>query len=274
MFEEWCDTTHRVGGCYHVGADAIFSTNDSLPHEVTHTLTSGVVGLRSRWAEPVAQAFSNAFPLPDFNAQWSYFEGSSEYALGHFAQWIIDEYGGETFMELFRRTPSNADQAETEAVVREVLGLELPGLFSEYAATAPYLYPNHWLCYVPPNAAESPWEGDFWEYEVTLDCDRPDTFSDSDQREPRRTARIPVTIPRAGSYHFLADHPDAELFIQPCLAEPSMEPLPGAHNWPLPLDKTFITGPKTLAPGPHVLLVNLPHGEPTTVRLLGYPAIL
>lgn len=272
IFDAWCQTTHPWDGCYDVDADSSFTTNYSLPHEVTHALTIGVVGRRSRWAEPVAEAFSNKIPLPDFNGQWSYFETLAVYALGHLAQWMIEEYGGATFMELFVRTPKDADQVETEAAVREVLGVELPDLISEYAASAPYLYPNHWLCYVPPGAVESPWEGDYWEHQVTLDCDRPDTFSDSDREQSRMTARIPVSIPRAGPYRFLADHSDAELFIQPCPTEPIMEPTPGAHKWPISPGDNLILGPSTLEPGPYVLLVNIPQGEPSTVRLIGYLA--
>src|SRR5699024_2254827 len=142
------------------------------------------------------------------------------------SRWLVERYGGETYMALYEQTPHGADQATVEAAVYEVLGVEFDGLLSEYAATAPYVFPDRWSCYVPPGATESPWVGEYWEHEVTLDCAQPNTFNNADMQQQRMTARIPVTIPREAPYRFIADNPDAELFLQPCLSEPLDEPTP------------------------------------------------
>ena len=274
LYKDFCNPNSEViAGCYSPDLDAIFTTNYSIPHEMTHALTIGDVNRRSHWEEPVAEAFSSKLPVPVFDPQWSDFDIANGYPLGHLARWIIEQYGGALFMELFVRTPKSGDQATLEAAVRDVLGVEFGDLISEYALTAPHVYPNHWLCYTAPTAVESPWSGDFWEHEVTLDCDQPDTFSDSDHRQARVTARVPLTIPRTGPYHFFADHPDAELLIQPCPSEPLMEPQSGVHDWPRQLHTSLNVGAPTLDAGSYVLFVNLPPGEPTTVRLIGYLAI-
>lgn len=256
----------------------MFTTNYSVPHEIVHAVTFEVGS--SWWMEGIAHAFSNKFPAPTFGAGWSELHHASGHLSGHLSRWIIERFGGATFMELYERTPNKADQATVEGVVREVLGVEFDDLLSEYAATSAYVYPSHWLCHVPPDAIESPWIDTYWEHEITLDCDQPDTFSDSDYEHKRMTARIPLTLPQEGAYLFLADHPAAELYLQPCPAEPIMEPTPEAYKWPYEWPYDLLStqdglhrSPGKLEPGPYVLLVNLPPGEPVTVRLAAYLSI-
>ncbi|MCY1053913.1 hypothetical protein [Nannocystis sp. SCPEA4] len=272
--EEWCDDWFMNGasgstGCY-IPNDAIFTRNSSLPHEIVHAVTAEVGG--SWWIEGVAEAFSNGFPSPTFAAGWSDFTRSRGYGLAHLVRWIVERYGGPAFMELYARTPLRADEATVDEAVREVLGVGFGELMNEYAVESAFVYPSHWLCYIPPGAPEPPWDGDYWEHEVTFDCDAPSTFSDSDFEHKRMTVRIPVTLPRTAPYRFLADHSDAELSLQPCLPEPIMDPMVDTSAWPHPFDSSISDG-TSIEAGPYVLFVSLPQGAPTTVRLVGYPSI-
>ena len=174
-------------------------------------------------------------------------------------------------MNLYERTPRGADQATVEAAVRDVLGDSFEDVLSDYARTAPYVYPDHLACYVPRGAVETPWMNEYWEQEIALDCDEANTFSSGDSDEQRMQARIPITIPMDGYFNFIADDAEAEVSIQPCLVEPSMEPIPGAEDWPI---LYYSSGPgRYLRAGPHVLIVSLPPGVPASLRLAGFPEI-
>jgi hypothetical protein len=256
-----CSTDKPVGGCY---TGVIFSKMRAVYHEIVHALT--VPEARSWWTEGVAHAFvfRKYYSTPDFTTGWNPLRGES----GHFSRWIIENHGGDTFMELYRRTPYGADQPTVERAVREVLGQEFQDVLSEYARTAPYVYPDHLACYVPHDAVETPWVDAYWEQDIVLDCDQTNTFSSGDSEEQRMEARIPVTIPTAGYFNFIADDPGAEVAVQPCLIEPSMEPIPGAEDWPI----RFPSG-RYFQAGPHVLIVSVPPGAPTTLRLAGFPEI-
>lgn len=263
----WCSTEHPIGGCYAVEAKTIFTTMYGLYHEVVHAIT--ISKGRFWWQEGVAHAlsFHERYSTPDFRNGWSPLRGES----GHLARWIIEHHGGETFMDLFKRTPRNADQATVEKAVRKVLGQDFDHLLSEYAETAPYIYPDHLACYVARGTVGSPWVDGYWAHDVVLDCDQPDTFSSGDSDDQRMQARIPVTIPSDGYFHFIADDPAAELTIQPCLTEPAMQPIPSADEWPIGFSSG---GPgRLLQAGPHVLVVSVPPGAPVPIRLAGYPEV-
>lgn len=270
--EPWCGAwlmNERVRGCYVGGA--VFTGWFGLRHELVHAIT----GLRggSWWFEGVAYAFSEVAPVPEWSPANLTEEAwlSSLGASGHFARWLIERYGGPTFMDLYARTPRHADQATVEAQVRAVLGQGLDEVLSEYAATAGYIYPDRWACHVAPTTVEAPFVDDHWTYEATLDCDAPDTFSNADLERQRMTARIPVTLPGAGAYQFIADHPDAELYLQPCLTAPMMEYDRNAFSWPIRLSPLLVG--RRLEAGAHVLIVHLPPGGPTRVRLAGYRSL-
>lgn len=267
---EWLDNEHAAG-CFIRGT--IYTGMFGVPHELVHAVTVPAWG-RSWWAEGVAYAFSGYTPVPEWmppdtstEEQWLDRRGRS----GHFVRWLIETHGGGVFMELYTRTPRNAELAEVDAVVQDVLGVGFAELLSEYAAQAPYVYPDRWACYVGRDAVESPWTGDSWTHSVTLDCDQANTFSNGDLEQPRMSARIPLTIPRAGRYRFIADRPDAELLLQPCLTAPSTVPIPDALGWPDEINP--LVGAAFREPGPHVLVVNVPVGAPSTVRVASYLSI-
>jgi len=264
--EEWCNIEH-ARGCYRSDVDAIVADLYAIPHELVHAITVESGG--SWWIEGIAYAFSGSpsTVIPDFAAGWYERRGWD----GHLARWLVESYGGETYMELYEQTPSGSDQAAVEAAVREVLGQEFDAVLSEYAATSAYAYPDPWSCYRPPGEPESPWVGDFWEHEVAFDCDEANTFSTAVAERLRMTARVPITIPREAPYRFIADHPDAELFLQPCPEEPLFESTHEVQDWPIPM--LFNVGAITLKPGPYVLLVDLPAGSPVAVRLAGYLSV-
>lgn len=269
---DWCDDwtmNDIVAGCYLPTKDVILTNFGAIPHELIHAITSEIG--HSWWTEGIAYGFSPGVPdVPDFSSGWSDVRGDS----GHLSRWLVERYGGDTFVELFEHSmPRHADRATVEAAVRDVLGSSFTEVLSEYAATSAYVYPDYWSCYVPQGVAESLWIGDYWESEVVLDCTQKETFSRDDFTQKQgMTARIPVTIPRAGPYHFLADHPDAELFMQPCPTDPLIDPMPEAYKWPIPLNPLNVGAP-TFQEGPHVLLVHIPPGDPTTVGLIGYLSV-
>ncbi|MCY1058114.1 hypothetical protein [Nannocystis sp. SCPEA4] len=82
------------------------------------------------------------------------------------------------------------------------------------------------------------------------------------------SARIPVTVPSEAPWRFIADHPDAELYLRPCPEEPVHEPVDD-RDWSRPLHPLFIGGGRVPA-GRYVLTVRMPHGEPTRVRVAGW----
>lgn len=280
LLDMWCGQT--VAGC--TSQTTIYSSLSAVPHELVHAATASA-GHASWFVEGVANGLGTGWVVDGVGLQSVYSNievtwpmglgGSGHAALGargHLSRWLIERFGGATYMELYRQTPWLPTQQEVEAASRAVLGVEFDDLLREYAETAPYVYPGHWQCYVPPDAVEPPWVDGFWDHRVHLDCDRADTFT-----EPvwpygtRMTTRVPITIPADAPYMFITDHPDAELAIQPCPAEPIIEPIPGAERWPIELLGEH--GASSLRAGPHVLIVHIPPGAPADVRVLGYPSI-
>ena len=248
----------------------VFTNFAAIPHEIVHGVTDEI-GNDSWWVEGAAAGVSQSPPIrADFSSGWSDQRGES----GHLSRWLIEHYGGDTYMDLYAHTrPQRAEQAVVEASVREILGVGFDELLSEYAATAPYYFPDSWLCYVSPDSIEKPWVNDVWETEIDLDCDRPNTFSfGGDSGRRTLSARIPITIPHPGSYHFLADREDAEVFIQRCHDEPTDTPPPGSQKSPRPV-LPLPGAASSYDAGPHVLIVDLPPGKPTTIRLMAYAAV-
>ncbi|MBZ5714135.1 hypothetical protein [Nannocystis pusilla] len=259
---KWC--RQDVSGCAR--GTTIYSVLSLLPHEIVHAITSSEG--RSWWEEGAARGLGDPSTFPDLLTGWQANLGGA----GHLSRWLIERFGGRTYMNLYARTPYGASQAKVEAVARTVLGREFDDVLDEYAATAPFVYPHHWECYVSSEAVAVPWEDEYWEVEVDLDCDRTDTFSSHVAiYGMQMTARVPVTLPANGSYFFVADHPDANLAIQPCASEPRTKVTPGAYSWPLEL--LGAAGASQLEAGPHVLLVHLPPGPPAHVRIIAYPEI-
>lgn len=254
----------RGSGCAY--GTTIYTSFSAIPHEIVHAVTASAG--RSWWEEGAASGFGDAATFVDPLDGWIENLGRS----AHLSRWLVERFGGAAYMELYSRTPRGVTQEGVEAAVRASLGREFDDVLNEYAATAPYLYPQHWECYRPPDVVEVPWRDNFLEYEVHLDCERTDTFtSDIVIHGLQMTARVPVTIPSDGLYWFVAEHPDATLALQPCSDEPTTEPVEGVHLWPKQLLGEF--GPNALSAGPHVLHVNLPPGAPATVRVHAYPDI-
>lgn len=191
------------------------------------------------------------------------------YYNGHLARWLIDwGGGGAKFMELFKVTDVNASQVEVEAAFRDVYGVELRDALSEYAATAPYVYPDNLECYVPEGTVEVPWEGDWWEHEFHLDCAKVNTLT-ADDEISRMSARAPFKIVKPGKYRFDADDTAAEVVIRLCPDEPLDEPL-DVLSWPKQVGPNL--GAPILPEGRYVLEVSVPLGEPVSVRVRGYPS--
>lgn len=279
LLSTWCVKT--VDGC--AVRTTVYSGLVAISHELVHAATASV-GHGSWFVEGVANALGTGEVVGSawqpvyrtIEATWPMGLGGSGHgalvAPGHFSRWLIERVGGATYMDLYRQIPFLPTREEVEAASRAVLGVGFDDLLREYNETAPYVYRGHWQCYVPPDAAESPWVDGFWDHQIRLDCDRTDTFTESSWIHGRRmTTRVPITIPADGRYMFITDHPDAEVALQPCPAEPIMKPIPDAERWPLHLLGEH--GASWLRAGPHVLLVHLPPGAPADVRVLGFPSI-
>lgn len=263
----WCHDEY--GACYDSVLDVVFTPLSAAPHEIVHAITIRDRGL-SFWNENVAHAFEDRYVT--YKSLWK--AGPTWppafYRNGHLARWLIAWGGGPAFMDLFAETRPGADQQEVEAAFRKVYGEELAEVLDEYAATAPHVYPDHLQCYVPSGTSEVPWNDHRWEHEVTLDCTQESTFT-ADEDISRMSARVPFSIAAAGKYRFTADHPQAEISVRVCIDEPLVEPFEDLERWPK-VSKMNLGAP-SFPVGRYVLEVSVPLGEPTTVRLLGFPAI-
>lgn len=264
--QEWC----KMGGsCYRVEDGVVFARMQVIAHELVHAVTIGARG-RSFWNEHVAHAFEGDYtyylsPLKE-GSEWDL----SVWTNGHLVRWLIDWGGGAAFMDLFDATEPGASPVEVEAAFRGVYGLELSEALSEYAATAPYVYPDNLQCYVPDGTVEVPWDGDWWEHEIQLDCAGANTFT-ADDEISRMSARIPFSIAEGGKYRFDADHPNAEILIRLCIDAPLTEPFEDLSRWPQVSNP--ILGAPILPAGRYVLELSVPLGNPVAVRVQGYPSI-
>lgn len=263
--EPWCAGT---GLCYENDRRSVFSSiRYAMYHELVHALTVGSRGT-SYWSENITEAYEGTFePYRELwrdDPEWP----PAFWRNGHWARWLIAEYGGELFMDYFDETEPDADQSGVEAATRAVYGVELDDLLDDYAASAPFVFQNEVRCYVAPGTAEVPWVQDRWESELTIDCAAPTTFT-ADDLITRMSARVPFTIAEAGKYRFNADHPDAEITIDLCLTEPVQQEID--LIWPKP-SHPLLSAP-TLSPGSYVLEVSVPLGDPVKVRVQGSPAV-
>lgn len=265
----WCSDLQTTN-CHRNGN--VFAQLQAAGHELVHAVTIRSRG-RSYWNEHIAYAYDgmnvayhevlhagDAWPLPWLNGN------------GHLTRWLIDRHGGPAFMDLFDATAPGVGQAEFEAAFRTVYGETFATALDEYAETAPAVYPGDHECYVPPGVSEVAWQGDLWQHEVRIDCAEETAFTWDNTIEHIST-RVPLSIATPGAYRFVANHPDAELYIRPCLKAPLAS---FDDSLIVKFDGPSLIGTQgtaELIAGPYLLDVVVPLGDPVTVRLQGYPAI-
>lgn len=269
LAEDCADWFHRpAAACYvrNGQGEFILSPLDSLAHEIVHGVTADHGS--SWWNEGIARAYAlpELFRRPRLTGTFRASLGDS----GHLTRWLVEEYGGPAFMELFSRSSRHATQSEVEAAVQDVLGLPFDQLLRDYAAEAPDYYSDPWTCYAPPGAPTADWTAGYWEISARMDCDSPLILSDTATNGARMALHVPLEIPADGPYRFVVDHPDAAVSIMPCPR--TRTPAPDPLTWPLRLSP-YLSAPHLLH-GPHILIVDLPVDEPSDVKIAGYPTIL
>jgi hypothetical protein len=136
---------------------------------------------------------------------------------GHFVAWLLDTFGVEPFMTLYRRTSRNMTWTEVSQTFVEVLGLSPEEVFQRYAESAREYYPGVGAaaCGQGPRL---PWDGDVVRLPTEGSCEDGPSFGFASSNWWQRVA---IEVPTAGSYLF--DTGGRSASITSCLTAPADE---------------------------------------------------
>lgn len=174
----WCPP--GSGGCA-MPDGVLFSGAMAVRHELVHgvacearteALAPSMAEGLSTALEPLAND-SQADPEVFFDLPRSEFQhyGPS----GHFVRWLLERFGGPSFMEVYRVAMLSEDgEPGVWGLLREVYGAALA---EDYASTAPARWSPYRECAGVPLL--EPVQGQ-WHFEATFDCESSETFGPYD----------------------------------------------------------------------------------------------
>lgn len=181
--KEWCENDN-FGGCY-AGDRVLYSHGHGIYHELVHGLVIPTWGSSKKlFNEGVAEGLARQTDATVFSNtshnfkrdNWLPSEHTSDYGNGHFSRWLVDEFGVESYRQLFGDAkPTDGDVFE---LVESVYGTPLTELEQDYLAVSPDIYPSMGLC---DGLTHVPWQSSSWVYQADMDCDAPEVFGPTDK---------------------------------------------------------------------------------------------
>jgi hypothetical protein len=163
-----------AAGCVHTDG-AVFTTPNASEHELVHSAACELRrNVRPALAEGTAVMFET-FLTTQYRAGYQDLhelldadspEDLSYQNAGHFARWLYEREGAETFAALYRRAHG---RKHTIAAIEDLYGASLDELEAEYLADAPYAWAPFRQCadlrHVEPD------DNGVWRYSATMDCE-------------------------------------------------------------------------------------------------------
>jgi hypothetical protein len=187
---QWCPDT--AYGCTHSDG-AVFTLPGGIEHELGH---SAACELRRHVRPALAEGFAVMFQSSLASTQFFTADDDLREMLeadakdlsytnaGHFARWLFEREGAETFAALYRRAHG---RKHTIRAIEDLYGASLDDLEAEYVADAPYAWVPFRQCADLPHVERD--DDGVWRYSAMMDCENESTMGPYlrrlDQGSPR-----------------------------------------------------------------------------------------
>jgi hypothetical protein len=171
----------REGSTGCVPADgAVFAIPIASEHELAHSAACELRrNVQPAIAEGLAVMFepflSTQYGITDYDLremlEAETTEDLSYSSAGHFARWLFERGGAETFAALYRRAHG---RKHTIAAIEDLYGASLDELETEYFANAPYAWAPFRQCADLPHV--EPDDDGVWRFSAMMDCEDESTM--------------------------------------------------------------------------------------------------
>lgn len=162
-----------VGGCW--SDPVIYSDLNSVAHELVHAWSMSTnpdplpvlrEGIAQRMAGPAIRSsglYTAADLLLELNSSYDYLRAS------HFVAWLMETYGTDRFVDLYRRTSRGASAKSLDKAARAIFNRSIDELLAAYQDASPTHYPGmgSQACGAASKVA---WRGDAATWASITDC--------------------------------------------------------------------------------------------------------
>jgi hypothetical protein len=169
-----CGNDH-AGGCYYPDSRTVVTEYWAARHELGHAISFLWGNPERFYGEGVAQAFSGertgfGWSLPSASLGLMPHVPTGDAA--HFMRWLYEQYGVAPLRVLFEKSRPG-DRSRAEQAFISAYGVSIQQMEQTYYAAAPEFYPGLSWCF--DDVEVLPWQGEFWQHSVELDCEQTHT---------------------------------------------------------------------------------------------------